>query len=880
MASLKINKMETCKFRERQVVGGNFTPRLLTEPSVSSGFHFANLAPLVMNFPIRFLNTILLLALMTLSVYGQAVMSISEKTSGMDKRDGFFPLYWSEATGDIYLEIRALDQDFIYVTSMPAGLGSNDIGLDRSQLGSTRVVRFERSGSKILLVMPNLRYRAESESPAERASVQEAFAEAVIWGFTVEAEEEGNVLVKATDFVVQDANGVVRRLKAAQQGSFALDKSRSAPIPSMLKAFPENTEMEARITFTSSNPGPYVRDVAADPYSVTLSVRHSFVMLPDSGYTPREFHPGAGYGAVSYMDYAVPIGEDMMKRYIRRHRLVKQNPGLEISDPVSPIVYYLDPGTPEPVRGALLDGARWWSKAFEAAGFSNAFRIEILPEGADPMDVRYNTIQWVHRATRGWSYGASVVDPRTGEIIKGHVTLGSLRVRQDYLIAEGLLAPYTDSIVDDDPMLSMSLARIRQLSAHEVGHTLGLSHNFTSSANRRASVMDYPAPYAVLGESGEIDLDAAYTTGVGEWDKVAIAYGYVQPMPDESEQELLSAILQKAWAQGLQYITDADARPTGAAHPLANLWDNGDDMVRALYHEMEIRNVALARFGEEVIRKGRPLATMEEVLVPLYLRHRYQVEATAKLLGGVTYTYAMRGDGQASVAPVEGEVQQAALQALLTVVSPSALRVPESVRMNLPPRPPGYLRNRELFQRHTGLTFDSYSPAAAVATLVFTQILNPERAARMVYQTDLDAISPDFHEVMEFVSDQIWGSPISDDPYEAELQRVVQQVWIDELIGLASNRGAAPPVRAIVLERLREFKEWIPVTSVPRQDHRTRYHRKMVLDEIERYLLRDYEIEERRVRPGIPPGSPIGVTIRREMLHAFLNATEVEWCSH
>ncbi len=828
----------------------------------------------------HFFSLLLLLCLASLPAYGQGITSITDKTAGMDKRDGFFPVYWDESKGDIYLEIPAVEQEFIYVTSMPAGLGSNDIGLDRSQLGSTRLVRFERVGPKILLVMPNLRYRADSESAAERASVREAFAEAVLWGFTVEAEEGGRVLVKATDFVVRDANDIVRRLQNAQQGSFSLDKSRSAPVPAMLKAFPRNTEMEARITFTSASPGRYVRDVAADPYSVTLSVRHSFVILPDDGYTPRVFHPGAGYGAISYMDYAAPIGKDMRKRYIRRHRLIKQNPDSVISDPVSPIIYYLDPGTPEPVRGALLDGARWWADAFEAAGFSNAFQIEMLPEGADPMDVRYNTIQWVHRATRGWSYGSSVTDPRTGEIIKGHVSLGSLRVRQDYLIAEGLLAPYGDSLAADDPMLSMSLARIRQLSAHEVGHTLGISHNFASSVNGRASVMDYPAPYAVLNENGEIELEAAYATGIGEWDKMAIAYGYAQPLPGDREAALLDAILQRAWADGLYYITDADARPLGAAHPLSNLWDNGDDIVGALRHEMAVREVAMGRFGENVIRTGQPLATMEEALVPLYLRHRYQIQATAKLLGGMTYTYAMRGDGQVPVAPVEGAVQEDALEALLDVVMAEALRVPESIRLNIPPRPPGFPTHRELFSRHTGVVFDAYTPAAAVATMVFRQILSPERAARMAYQTDHDDTLPDFHEVMEVVSDATWGVDISEDPYEAELQRVVQLVWIDELIGLASNREAAPAVRALVEERLREFADWIPDAGIPQGDRETRYHHQMVLADIERYLLREYEASERAARTTIPPGSPIGSDMRRQLRHAFLESTATEWCSH
>ncbi len=833
-----------------------------------------------MLYSTRLLNSLLFFSLAALPVYGQTLPSITEKTVDMDKRNGFFPIYWSATTGEIYLEIPAMEQEFIYVTSMPSGLGSNDIGLDRSQLGSTRLVRFERSGPKILLVMPNLRYRADSASEAERASVQEAFAEAILWGFTVEAQEAGSVLVNATDFVVRDANNVIERLRLAQQGKYSMDENRSAPIPSMLKAFPENTEMEARITFTSTDPGRFVRAVAADPYSVTLSVRHSFVKLPDEGYTPRIFHPGSGYGFIRYKDYAAPLGEDMVKRFIRRHRLIKQHPDSVISDPVSPIVYYLDPGTPEPVRGALLDGASWWSEAFETAGFSNAFRIEMLPDGADPMDMRYNTIQWVHRSTRGWSYGASVTDPRTGEIIKGHVSLGSLRVRQDYLIAEGLLAPYHDSLGLDDPMLEMSLARIRQLSAHEVGHTLGLSHNFASSANARASVMDYPAPYAVLDENGEIDLRSAYATGIGKWDKVAIAYGYALPLPNDREEDLLASILQQAWDQGLLYITDSDARPVGAAHPLANLWDNGDDPIHALRHEMAVREVALARFGERVIRSGRPLATVEEALVPLYLRHRYQLEATVKLLGGLTYTYAMRGDRQALMRPIEGTIQLDALQALLEVVSVSALRIPERVHLILPPRPPGFPMDRELFPRHTGLTFDAYTPAAAVATLVFVQILNPERAARLAYQTDHDASLPDLHSVMEEISDAIWGIPVAEDPYDAELQRVVQQVWIDELIRLANNQDAAPPVRALVMERLREFVEWIPNAPVARSDRETRYHRRMVLDEIERYLLRDYAAEERSARTPIPSGSPIGASARWQMRDDFLAAAAMDWCSH
>ena len=831
---------------------------------------------------IRLLIAGLLISIPLTAGQAQQLPTIPEMTQGMDRRDGLFPVFWDAREGKVYLEIPTTGEDFLYITSLPAGLGSNDIGLDRSLLGATRLVRFERIGPKILMVMPNLRFRAESDDLAERRAVNEAFAEAVIWGFSAVAESDARILVDATDFVVRDAQGIARQLRGAGQGTFAIDQSRSAVVPELVKAFPRNTELEARVTFTSDAPGGYVRQVAADPYAVTLRVRHSLVKLPDPGFEPRVFHPGSGFMAHTWRDYAAPIGDEMVKRFVRRHRLTKSDPSAAVSDAVEPIVYYLDPGTPEPVRGALLDGARWWAEAFEAAGFTNAFRVELLPEDADPMDVRYNTIQWVHRSTRGWSYGSSVADPRTGEIIKGHVSLGSLRVRQDYLIAEGLLSPYGDSLSAADPMLEMALDRIRQLSAHEVGHTLGLTHNFAASAKDRASVMDYPAPLATLNENGSVSLENAYSTGIGDWDKTAIAYGYSQPVPGESEAEMLTEILTSAAERGLRFITDADARPAGAAHPLSNLWDNGKDMALALDDEMSVRAAALEAFGERAIRLGRPLATLEEVLVPLYLRHRYQVEATAKMLGGVTYAYAMRGDRLPLPEPVPGGNQEAAMDALIRVIQPVALRLPANIRTRIPPRPPGYGPHRELFDGHTGLTFDPYMPAATVASLVFGFVLHPERAARLTYQHDFDPMLPDFETVLEAFSSATWGVRVPIDPYDAELQRVVQQVWVDELLGLAANRQAAGSVRAMALQKLQEFHEWLVENPGSARDEETWAHRGMILDEIDRYLLRDYEPYEFSDPVTIPPGSPIGLPgfeARREMRRAVLHASNLERCS-
>lgn len=777
--------------------------------------------------------------------------TIEERTAGFEKQDGFLPLYWDAATGTLWLEIPRLGEELIYVSALAAGLGSNDIGLDRGQLAGTRIVRFDRVGTKVLMVQPNYDYRALSDNPDEVRAVRDGFASSTLWGFTVAAESDGRVLVDTTDFLLRDTHNVIPRLRPAQ---YRVERSRSAVYPERSKAFPRNTTLEATVTFVTDAPGPgpglpggRIGDVAPSAEAITLRLHHQFVALPEPGYTPREFDPRAGFGSLAFRDYAAPLGQPMQKRYISRHRLKKKDPTAAVSDPVAPIVYYLDRGTPEPIRTALLEGARWWNQAFEAAGYRNAFRVELMPEGADMLDVRYNVIQWVHRSTRGWSYGASVRDPRTGEIIKGHVTLGSLRVRQDYLIAEGLLSPYATGTETPPELARMALARLRQLSAHEVGHTLGLSHNYYNSTQGRISVMDYPHPLARLRPDGSIDLSDAYTNEIGAWDKVAIAWGYQDFPAGVDERQALDHILRDAWDKDIRFLTNQDIDHT----PLADQWNNGTDMAQGLRDMLRLRRAALARFGEHAIQRGMPMATIEEALVPLYLNHRYQVEAAASALGGQQYHYALRGDGLPGVRWVPAAQQASVLDALLATLAPGELTLPLSILQSLHPRPPGYGLHRELFPRATGLPFDPIAPATVAAQLTVSHLLQPQRAARLVAQHAVDPSLPGLDHVIDRLVAAVFDARPAT-PYEAEVGRAIERVVVDHLMQLAAA-GPMPQVRAVATASLRRL-QGRDVPAEPLQQA----HRALLADDIQRFLDRPAEAYRLPSLPEPPPGAPIG----------------------
>jgi hypothetical protein len=799
---------------------------------------------------------------------GDPITSIDERTSGMKKIAGFFPLYWDEGAGRLWLEIPKLDTEVLYSTGLATGLGSNDIGLDRGILTGSRIVTFERAGPKVLMVQPNYQFRALTTSAAEARTVRDAFARSVLWGFPIAAASGERLLVDFTEYLVRDGNDMASRLRP---GSYRFDATRSSIYSPMTLGFPKNTEMEAELTFVrnaDAGGGPGggrggggggggggaflegVGSVAATAEAASLRVHHSIVELPDANYKPRRFDPRSGYGSMDYENYAALPGQPMTQRFIRRHRLQKKDPSAAVSEPVKPITYYLDPGAPEPIRSALLDGARWWNQAFEAAGYRDAFRVELLPEGVSPLDIRYNVINWVHRSTRGWSTGGSVSDPRTGEIIKGVVTLGSLRIRQDYMIAEGLLSPYKDGTESPKELTEWGLARIRQLSAHEVGHTLGIGHNYYDSTAGRISVMDYPHPLVTMNGDGTLDYSKVYDVGIGAWDKVAITFGYSDFPAGTDEPKTLATILDEGHKKDLWYLSNQDMD----AHPRVDQWSNGTDATAELKRMMAIRKVALSRFGEQAIKRNEPMATLEDVLVPLYLHHRYQVEATASTVGGIYFTYAMRGDGREPVKFAPAAEQRAALDALLATLKPSELALPRELLGKIPPRPSGYGNSRELFPRYTGQMFDAITPAVVASDLTVGFLLDDARAARLVEQHALDPALPGLETVIDQLFTSTFGAN-SANAYEAEIARAVQRVVVERLMTLASTADM-PQVRAIASQKLQQRAQRL--TTVAQTNAGASAHAALLASDIKRFLDRPFAPATRTDIPTAPPGAPIG----------------------
>lgn len=763
----------------------------------------------------------------------------SEATSTLKTANGFFNVVKDQASGRLLLDIPKSAQPFILQLSLPRGLGSNDIGLDRGRLGATKLVYFQRLGDKVLLTQKNTDFRANSESQAERDAVTEAFASSVIWGFKIESETADTYRIDYTQYLLSDSYGIGGILEDAKQGQYTLHPERSAALLDRVGNFPDNTELEAIITLTGKALDSEVRQVAPDSSAISIRIHHSLIRLPDEGYEARLFHPRSGYFPFSYQDYAAPLSEPLKKQFISTHRLV---PGL-------PLTYHLDPGVPEPIRSALMEGALWWDTAFKAAGHSAGFAIKLLPADADPMDIRYNIIQWVHRRTRGWSYGMSVRDPRTGEILKGQVTLGSLRIRQDMLIAEGLLSPYVESeteLAARVPVEQMALARIRQLSAHEIGHTLGLAHNYVASSQGRSSVMDYPHPMLKI-DSGQISLADAYAIGIGNWDKQAILYGYGD-LSGLSQTDYLNQHLQSSRDQKLSFITDRDARAVGGAHSDAHLWDSGRDIVQELNNTLDVRQIALNKLGENSITIGTPYSEIENVLVPIYYLHRYQAEAVTKLIGGSHYAYSIKGDAPtAPLAAVEGARQAAALTALYRSLSVEALHLPASLVKQIPPKAYGYNRNRESSSSKRLPLFDPLTLAEATISTTLSLLLRPERLARVIQQSTDDSDIPDINRILQgLIKSSLLRSPLQG---QSELVRQrLSLVVLEYLLSLAYSEQQTPEVAA---------EARTIVKSLARQlERRKTTHNRFLLDRVKTTLSKGTYEGEPRFKP-MPPGSPI-----------------------
>lgn len=788
--------------------------------------------------------------------------SISAFTKDFQKNEGYFNFYYDEKTGKVFLEISTFDKDFLYFSSLTDGAGRN---AERGG-ASTNVARFIKVGPKVFLLEPNLAYRAGNNNPDEIKTVEGSFAKSVIWGFAPVAIEGDKILIDLTPFIIRDSQniggtigapassgGAGGRGAAAGGTTYRVDETRSAVYLPNTRNFPKNTEFEAMLTFTGGAPSGR-GNIAPDANAVTVRMHQSFVELPDGNFKQRKFDPRSSYQLFSYTDFSAPMNEPLVKRFTRRHRLEKKDPNAKLSEAVEPIVYYIDRGAPAPIKKALIEGGAFWNEAFQAAGYKNAFQVKELPEGADPMDIRYNVVNWITRAgsPRAFSYGSSYSDPRTGEIIKGVVTLGSDRHRQDYLIAEGLLQPYTDGKPVSKVMEEMALSRIRQLSAHEIGHTLGLNHNFAASPKERASVMDYPFPRIKQKADGSIDLSDAYAKGIGSWDKRAIMWGYSDFPKGADENAELDKIMNETLKQGFQYIPDIG----GYTHPNANQWEDGENTISELNRLMKIRRQVLDTFSEKAIVKDAPMSTIEEVLVPIYLLHRYEIEAVAKNIGGLYFTHAVKNDGQKPTKMVDPAQQWAAFDALVATISPDALALPESLIQKIPPRPSGYPASAETFSGYTGPTFDPIATAEAAANETISSLLNPERASRLVEYNSRDAEQPGLMAVIEKLIAKTWkAEPVKG--YKGQLQVMVNNLTLKYLLQLAANDKAAESVRGEALLEINELKSWMN-SRLKEAEAKQKANILFGLSQI-----KEFEESPIKFQPApaqvMPPGAPIGM---------------------
>ena len=771
----------------------------------------------------------------------------------MDRRDGFLPIYLDQHQSRILLELPRDSTRALLMITQATGLGSNPIGIDRGASGDTYVARFDRDGDRVLLVLENWSYRSSSGSADHVRSVAEAFPPSTVAALPLLADESGRLLVDATDVAFRDWNDIVGTLARSQQGAYTLARDRSSVYRAYTKGFPDNTEIDASLTFAATNrAGPIVESIVPDGRAFTLRQHLSFLKLPDTGFRPRALDPRVGYFGVSFKDYARPVQEPLAVRWAARHRLERADPNNPVSPIKEPIRYYIDRGIPEPIRSAVLEGVRWWEQAFDRAGLTGGFKVELLPEGVDPMDARYNVVQWENRNERGWSVGGALTDPRTGEMIKGMARLDSHRARTDYNLYAGLVGAAASSADT-----AFVLARVRQVASHEVGHTLGLAHNYIASTYERGSVMDYPPPRVRLDANGRIDLSHSYAVGPGAYDIWAIHWGY-GAFPPGSEADSLRAVVRDGLAKGYLYLSDADARPEYGSDPRVSLWDDAATPLQFLETQTAVRRVAIGHFGERNIRPGEPIALLQERFVPVYFMHRFALNGTSKAIGGMEYSNAVSGDEQQATRPVAYQQQMAALRLMLAALRPDELAIPDTVLTLMAPGATSVTPAVELFGSRTRPVFDELSAAQTLAQMVVDMVLQPDRAARLVeFATRGNGPHLTLGGAIDALVGATWGAAMPPSAKLAALQRVTQRVVANKLLMLAADSGAAPEVRAMAELKISDLRARARSKGAAARTDDERAHWLAIGNDFTRWIDK-HELPKFSPALVAPPGDPFG----------------------